>query len=106
MHLSSHERSIHVAHEHAREAAAEGPQPDVTCTYCEVGLGEDTTHLLGGEAFCAGCALDEVSRLRVSATWSALSPGQQLEVWEVLGAVANERESQLRTQLRAVKAVR
>jgi len=105
MHLTSHERSIHESHEAARERQAEGAQADVSCEYCEAELYEEHAHVLAGETFCSTCALDEVARLRVATTWSSLTPAQRLEVWEVLGAVANRLEYELRAELR-MKAVR
>ncbi len=104
--MTPNEKKILTQHEAARELQEVGLPPDVACTYCEEGLHEGNVHVLGGETFCAGCALDEVTRLRLAATWSSLTPAQRLEAFEVLGAAANELESQLRGELReAGKAV-
>ena len=104
--MTPSEKRILTQHEAARELQEVGLQPDVTCTYCEEGLDEGRAHVLGGETFCALCAIDEIYRLRSAATWAGLEPKLRLEVWEVLGAAANELEAQLRTELRTVKAVR
>jgi len=103
--MTPNEKKILTQHEAARELQEVGlsAQADITCTYCEEGIEGKRVHTLGGEAFCAMCAIDEVFRLRSAATWAGLEPKLRLEVWEVLGAAANELESQLRAELRTGK---
>lgn len=102
MHLTQAERSIHIAHEEAREAAETGAteKAAVECIYCEAELEESDVHLVRGEAFCASCALDEASRLRMDPNWKGLEPAVQIEVLEAFQSAAAEVESSVRAELR------
>ncbi len=82
------------------EQEAQQDDADVGCVYCDHELEESDVHLVRGEAFCAECALDEASRLRMDPHWKTLTPAVQIEVLEAFQSAAAEVESGIRAELR------
>ncbi len=100
--LSHTERRIHQSHETAREREAEGEEPEVACQECEAELDEGHVHSLAGITYCADCGLHAaaVEFHDLEKLWPTRTAAFRLEVLEVMGAAANELESELRAELR------
>lgn len=105
--LTANDRRALQSHEDAREREACGEEPEVACCECGGEAGGDRLdpHLVEGRAYCSPCALAECVRiLYLDGSVMERRGAARLEVLEVIGAAANELESQLRTALRAGKA--
>ena len=84
----------------------DGVEPAVICHDCFDDVeGEGDAFTVLGEAYCANCAVDEISRLRQE-EWGALTEKDHVDLLEELAGAAERERVLLQASIRSRKAVR